>query len=103
MHRASWRRRPGEERGRALLDPPQLVTNVGRELELFRLDRALQTIAQLSRAGDVRQLRRQRGHIAASDVPRIAVDTSQQIAQTHFERFVAVRAPEPAGGAEIGE
>src|SRR5260370_551673 len=34
MHRANWHPRPEEERGRALLDPPHLLTHVPGELEV---------------------------------------------------------------------
>ena len=53
---------------RALFDPPQLVANVGRKLELLGLDRSLQPIAELGGGRDMRQLARQRRYVASPDV-----------------------------------
>src|SRR4051812_9169144 len=101
--RASWRPHPEAGRDPALLDPPQLVANVRRQLELLGLDRPLQAIAKLGRARNVGQFRWQRRDVAPADVPRIAVDPAEKITQARLERLVTVGAPKTTGGAKIGE
>src|ERR1700681_4962797 len=90
-------------RDRALLDSPQLVADVRSQLELLGLDRSLEPIAKLGRAGHVREFCRKGRHVAAPDMPGIPVHSPQEIAQTDLERLVAVRAAESAGRAEIGK
>src|SRR5829696_8506715 len=103
MPRASRRRRPGEERDPALLHSSQTVANVCGELELLRIDCALESIAKLVERSTISQLLACVRLVAATDVLRASVNAPKQIAHALLERIVAVRASEPAGGSEIAE
>src|SRR3954468_21916524 len=68
---------------------------------MLGFDRALESVAQRLHPRNLSEVGRQRLYVAASDVARVPVHASQQIAQTPLECIVAVRAAKPARRAEI--
>src|SRR6266511_4099946 len=91
-----------------LLEHPNAVPQLGRELEVLALDGLAQLRLQLEQpAAGVRCVAPAfpfaRRHIALADVLAGAVQPPQQIAQMRVERHIALVAAEPAGVTEVAQ
>src|SRR5688572_22336422 len=96
MRRATLCRRLEEARDRASLDTPKPVANVSRELELLRLNRALQPVTHLVRSSAVGNDGARGRLVSPADVPRAAVNPAQEVAHALLEGVVTMSAAEAA-------
>src|SRR5213592_4908700 len=91
-----------------LLEHPNAVPQLGRELEVFAFDGLAQLCLQLEQpAAGVRCVTPAfcfaRRHVALAHVLAGAVQPPQQIAQMGVERHIALIAAEPAGVTEVAQ